>query len=147
VSRGSIWLAKWVAAASILGLMAGIVPLAVVTAIVTLLYGAPDVPVVLAAGLGTLATIGFFAAAVLALATVIPSQAGVAGAAVGITLLPSLVSVIPLPLTQLLPESILPWSIGLATGADVGVVTPVAWLVGTAALVAYGMRRTERIEL
>jgi ABC-2 type transport system permease protein len=147
VTRSTIWLAKWAMAAVTLGVMVAAVPLAVTAALVAALYGMPDVALVVALGIGMVATVVFYAAVVLAIGTVLPSQAAVAGVAIGITFLPNIVGLIPLPLTQLLPDSILPWAGRLASGTDVGFVTPLAWLVGTAAVVAYGMRRTERIEL
>ena len=38
------------------------------------------------------------------------------------------------------------WAIGLAGGADVGVVTPVVWLVSVVALAAFASWRMERLE-
>ena len=39
VSRGAIWLAKWVSSTAMLGLLAGLVPLAATVALVVVLYG------------------------------------------------------------------------------------------------------------
>jgi ABC-2 type transport system permease protein len=147
VTRSAIWLAKWAMAAVTLGVMVAVVPLAITAALVAGMYGMPDVALVSALGFGMVATVVFYAAVVLAISTVLSSQAAVAGVAIGITFLPNVVGLIPLPLTQLLPDSILPWAGGLASGADVGFVTPLAWLAGTAAVVVYGMLRTERLEL
>jgi ABC-2 type transport system permease protein len=147
VTRSAIWLAKWAMAATTLGVMVAAIPLAVTTTLVAAMYGMPDVALVVALGFGMVATVVFYAAVVLAIGTVLTSQAAVAGVAIGITFLPNVVGLIPLPLTQLLPDSILPWAGGLASGADVGFITPLAWLAGTAAVVAYGMWRTERLEL
>jgi hypothetical protein len=50
-------------------------------------------------------------------------------------------------LEPLLPTSILGWTMGAATGADVGIVTPIAWVVGLVALAIFATRQMGRLEL
>lgn len=147
VSRGSIFVAKWITASATLGVVAAIVPLAATMAVVVPLYGMPDVVPVIAVGVGMVAVVAFYATAGLVLGTMLPSTAAVAGAGFGVFALPLIVGLVPLPLGQFLPQEILGWTIGLVGGQDVGVITPIAYVVVTAALVAYGIRRIERIEL
>lgn len=147
ISRRAIIVAKWAGASVMLAITAAVVPLAVTAAVVAATYGAPNAWQSLLVGAGMVATVAFYAAVGLALGTMLPSQAAVAGAAIGVHFLPVILGAVPLPLTQLLPNSILAWSMGLAGGQDVGFVTPVAWLVGTVAIVAFGARRTEQLEL
>ena len=147
VSRSSIWLAKWITSSTMLAVTVAILPLTVTVAIVAPLYGLPDAGIALALGLGMVATVVFYAAVVLVLGTMLSSQAAVAGAAFGVAFLPSLVGIIPLPLSPLMPASILPWAIGMAQGVDVGIATPFAWLAVTLLLIGYGMHRMEQMEL
>jgi hypothetical protein len=60
---------------------------------------------------------------------------------------PIVASLIPFPVGPYLPTSILEWSLATAGGVDAGWVTPVAWAVGTAALVGFALRRMGRMEL
>jgi ABC-2 type transport system permease protein len=147
VSRGSIFVAKWVAAATLLAVVGAIVPLAATVAVVVPLYGAPEVMPVVAVAVGMVAVVAFYATTGLVLGTMLPSTAAVAGAGFGVFAVPVLVDLVPLPLAQFLPQSILGWTVGLVSGAEVGFVTPIAYVVVTAVLVAYGIRRIERIEL
>lgn len=147
VARHSIWLSKWVSASAMLVLVALIVPTVLTAATVVVLYGVPDPLPVIAIVLGGAAAVVFYATLGLAVSTVLPGQvpvvvAGIlvfAGAPVVAGLVPAVV--------PFLPTSILEWAGGVAVGADVGWVTPVAWLVGVLALVVLGTRRMERIEL
>jgi ABC-2 type transport system permease protein len=147
VTRAAILMAKWVNAGIMLVLLAVAVPLAVSTGLVAAAYGPPDPAAVLAIGLGMAGVVVFFAAAAVALATVVSSVPAVAGLLFGLLFLPALVSVIPLPVAQFLPHAILPWAVGAATGSDVGFVAPIAWLLWTMAAVVVGIRRLERLEL
>ena len=72
--------------------------------------------------------------------------AAVAGATYAVLALPLFVGFTPI-ITQFLPNSILGWIVGFASGADVGFITPIAYAVALIAIAAVGFRRLERMEL
>ena len=77
-----------------------------------------------------------------------PGQPAIVAIGLGaFALVPALLGLIPFDLAPYLPMSIFGWSVGFAMGAEVGWVTPVAWAIGTAAVVGLGIRRINRIEL
>ena len=148
VSREGIWLSKWLSSSVMLAVAAVVAPLVLTVAAVVAMYGMPDLGAVAIVGLGGVAAVVFYAALGLAAGTVLPGQPAIV--AVGLAafaLVPALLGLIPLPLAQYLPTSIVGWSVGAAMGVDVGWVTPVAWAVGTALVVGFGVRRMNRIEL
>jgi ABC-2 type transport system permease protein len=148
VSRSSIWLAKWLSSSAILGVAAVVAPLAATYGIVTVLYGAPSVGPVAIVAVGAVATVMFYAALGLAAGTAMPGQPAIAATGFGVFILvPVIASLVPLPIEPFLPTSILGWSIGAASGADVGVATPIAWAIGTALLVGLATRRMNKMEL
>ena len=62
--------------------------------------------------------------------------------------LPTIVaSILPVDIAPFLPTSILSWAVGLATGADVGFATPIAWAVSMLALTVIAIRRMDGLEL
>ena len=72
----------------------------------------------------------------------------VAGIAFAVAFVPSIVNaLVPFDLAPFEPTSILPWAIGFATGAPVGVITPVAWALGIVGLGAIAGRRMAALEL
>ena len=147
VSRRSIWLSKWISASAILVVVAVIVPTVADAAAVTVLYGVPDPAPVLAIVVGAAAAVTFYAALGLAVSTFLPGQVPVVATGFLVfAVVPMLAGVVS-AVMPFLPTSIFEWSIGLAMGADVGWVTPVAWLAWTAGLVALGTSRIQRIEL
>ena len=147
VSRRSIWLSKWISASAILVLVAVVVPTALDAAAVTVLYGVPDPAPVVVIVLGAAAAVTFYAALGLAVSTFLPGQVPVVATGFLVfAVVPMLAGVVS-AVMPFLPTSIFEWSIGLAMGADVGWVTPVAWLGWTAGLVALGTARIQRIEL
>jgi ABC-type transport system involved in multi-copper enzyme maturation permease subunit len=148
VGRGDIWVAKWLSGSVAVGLAAGLIPLAITVAIASILYGAPAVGPVLAIALGTLASIVLFVAVTLAASSVVWNQAAVAAIGFAVFVVPVILGgLLPAEVEPFFPTSILGWSMGLAAGSDVGLVTPIAWAVGVAGLVAFGIRRMRRIEL
>jgi hypothetical protein len=54
---------------------------------------------------------------------------------------------IPFDIAPFLPTSILDWAVGLALGAPVGFVTPIAWALSIVALVAAAVWRVDKLEL
>jgi ABC-2 type transport system permease protein len=148
VSRYAIWTSKWVSASAILGITAAVVPLAVTVAVVVALYGVPPVGLVVGLAVGMAATIAFFAAVGLAAGTVMTGQAAITAVGFGVfAVAPVLAGILPFDVTPFLPASILTWTAGFASGADVGWATPIAWLVATGVLVALSLRRMSHIEL
>jgi ABC-type transport system involved in multi-copper enzyme maturation permease subunit len=146
VSRSAIWLSKLVASSAVLWVVAAIVPLVATVALVLAIYGPlPVMPlVIIAVGMG-MATALYIAVA-LAASTVVTSQAAVAGIAIGFMFLPQLLGLV-VPSIELMPQSILVWSIMTAVGEPAGFLTVVSWAVTVAALVAFSFRRMERMEL
>jgi ABC-2 type transport system permease protein len=148
VSRNAIWASKWISASAILTVTAAIVPLVATGAVVVALYGVPPVALVVGLAIGMAAMIAFLAALGLAAGTVMPGQAAITAVGFGVfALVPTVASLLPFDAAPFLPTSILTWAAGLATGAPVGLVTPVAWLVVTGGLAAFGLRRMSRMEL
>ncbi len=147
VSRGAIWLSKWAAAAIVVTIVAGIVPLAATFALVAVLYGPVALSTFAIAAVGVAASIAFMIAVVLAASTVISNQAAVAAIGFAVLFLPQIVvGLVPLDIEPFLPTSIMGWAIGLAGGADVGFITPVVWAVSIVALAGFAAWRMERIE-
>lgn len=148
VSRSSIWFSKALSASAILALTAVLVPLAVTGLAVVAMYGAPDVGVVAIVAVGATALIVFFTVLGLAAATVMPGQPAIAATGfIAFAFAPLVLGLIPLPITQFLPTSMLAWAVGVASGADVGWVTPIGWAAATAGLVAFATWRMDRMEL
>jgi ABC-2 type transport system permease protein len=148
VARGGIWTAKWVASSAIIGLVAVVVPMAATIGLVTVLYGVPDVVVVAATVVGMIAVVALYVAVSLAVSTAVDNQAGVAAVGFGLFVLPPvLAAIVPFDIAPFLPTSILVWIVGLVTGAPVGVVTPIVWVVAMVALVAVAVRHLEGAEL
>jgi ABC-type transport system involved in multi-copper enzyme maturation permease subunit len=147
VSRSAIWLSKWAAGATVITIVAGIVPMAATFAVVAVLYGSAGIGVFLLTAFGIAASVAFIVAVVLAASTVLSNQAAVAAIGFAVLFVPQiLVGVLPVDLGPFLPTSIMSWAIGMAGGADVGVVTPVAWLVSVVAVAAFASWRMERLE-
>ena len=148
VARASIWTSKWISSTAMLSLVAGLVPLALTTALVTILYGAPPVGLVVGIALGMVAGIAFFAALGLAVGTVLPGQAPTIAAVFAIfVLLPVVAGLIPFPVQDFLPTTMVAWPAAALSGASVSLVTPVAWLVATGGLAALAIRRVGQMEL
>jgi ABC-2 type transport system permease protein len=148
VSRTSILLAKWASASAVLWLVAGIIPLAVSAVVVAVLYGAAPIGATIAFALGIGAVVTLFVAIALVASTFVTSQPAVAGIAFAAFALPSMLNgLIPVDIAPFEPTSILAWTMGAIGGAPVGVVTPIAWIVGMAALGVVGTRRLAAAEL
>ena len=145
VSRSGIWLAKWTSAIGVLWLVAGLLPFAATVGLVIALYGALSATplAILAIGIGL--SIAFYVTVALAVSTVVTSQAAVAAVALALMFLPQLLGLFVSP--ELLPTSILPWTVMISAGESPGLVTPVVWLVSIAALIAFSLNRMEGMEL
>ena len=146
VSRSAIWLSKFAAATGVMWLVAALLPLAASVALVTVLYGPVPVTTVAAVAIGMGMVIAIYVAVALAASTVVTSQAAVAGITFAvISLAPMVAQFLPDP--TLMPTSILDWSVMLGTGEPVSVIPVIGWAAVVGALVAFSMRRMERMEL
>lgn len=145
VSRSAIWLAKVAAAAAVLWVVAGLIPLAATLAVVTALYGGvPIAPVaIMAFGMGL--SITFFVVVAMAASTAVQNQAAVAAIAIGVMFLPQLLGLVA-P-ADVLPTSILDWAFLTAAGEPAPVITPIAWAVSLVIVGAVAVRKMERMEL
>ena len=148
VARGGIWISKAASASIVLWFAAVVAPIAIVTAVVTILYGAPPIAPVVAVIVGGGAAVAFFVAVVLAASTLVSSQPAVAAIGLAVMFLPSILGgLLPVSIEPYLPTSILGWAAGLGAGADVGFATPIAWAISIVALTALAVSRMERLEL
>src|SRR6185312_4649138 len=77
VSRTSVLLSKWLTATVVLWIAAFVIPIAVTAGIVTVLYGAPDLPVVIALMLAVVAVPAMFVGITLVASTFVSNQAAV----------------------------------------------------------------------
>ena len=145
VARGAIWLAKFTVATGVLWVVAGLIPLLATWALVVALYGPVPLYLVALMAIGIFMAIALFVAVTLAASTVVPSQAAAAAVGLGAIFLPQLLGVV-IP-AQLLPTSILQWTLLAGIGEPAGFVTPIAWAVAVVALVALSLRQMERLEL
>ena len=147
VSRTSVLVSKWLTSTLILWVAAVVVPLAITTALVTILYGMPD-PIPVIALAATLITVpAFFVAVALTAATFVPSQAAVGAIGVAVFVAPQIVGGVVPALTPFFPGSIFDWAIAVSTGAPASFVTPVAWLVGLGVLFVLARKRLNAIDL
>jgi ABC-2 type transport system permease protein len=148
VTRASIWTSKWVSSTAMLSLVAGIVPLAATAALVTVLYGAPPIELVVGLAAGIVAVVAFFAALGLGLGTVLPGQAATIAAVFAVfALLPIIANVLPFDIEPFLPTSMLAWPTAALSGAGAHLVTPIAWVLVTGGIAALAIRRMGRMEL
>ena len=147
VSRTSVLVSKWLTSTLILWVTAVVIPLMFTTAIVTVLYGVPDLRTVVALGATLITVPAFFAAVALTAATLVPSPAAVGAIGVAIFVAPQIVSGIVPSLTPFFPGSIFDWAVGASTGGPASLVTPVAWLVGLAVLFVLARQRLNAMDL
>src|SRR3954451_7164472 len=146
-SRTSILVSKWVSATAMLWVTTVAVPLVATAAVVTVLYGAPDPVLVLAVGFGLVAVPAIWVAIALAASTFVNTQAAVAGIGIVAFVVPLIVGGLVPAIVPLVPTSILDWVVASAAGAALGPLTPIAWLLGLAVLLAVAQARFERMEL
>src|SRR4051812_44604302 len=134
VSRGSIWLSKWISSSIILAVSAAIIPFAITVALVVVLYGSVGFAPVAMVAIGMVAAVAFYAALGLAAGSVLPGVPAILAVSLGILfLVPTIAGLLPINVMPYLPTSILDWTFGFAGGQDVGWITPIAWAVGTIA--------------
>ncbi len=148
IARPAIWMAKWVAGATVVSVVAVAIPLAVTIAVVTGLYGAPAVLPIVALTAGMVAMVTLFVAVALTVSTVVNNQAAVTAIGFAVLFLPAVVvALLPFDIEPFLPTSILGWTVGFATGASVGFITPIAWAVSLVGLAVVAANRMAAMEL
>jgi ABC-2 type transport system permease protein len=148
VSRGSIWLSKWVSSSIILAVAAAMIPFFITIAVVVVLYGSVAFAPLAVITVGMILAVMFYAAVGLAAGSVLPGVPAILAVSLGILfLVPTLAGLLPFDVSPYLPTSILDWTVGFAVGQDVGFITPIAWAIATVALIAFSIRQMERIEL
>jgi ABC-type transport system involved in multi-copper enzyme maturation permease subunit len=147
VSRTSVLVSKWLTAALVLWVAAFVVPLAVTTGLVTILYGAPDMAVVVALGVAIATVPAIFVGVTLVASTFVSNQAAVGAIAIVLFILPSIAGGIVPAVAPFFPTSIFGWAIEVSTGGPISLVTPAAWAVGMAVLFVLGRRRLADMDL
>ena len=147
VSRTSVLVSKWLTSTLILWVTAVVIPLALTTVLVTVLYGLPDLGVVVALGASLITVPAFFVAVALTAATFVPSQAAVGAIGVAVFVAPQILGGAVPALTPFFPGSIFDWAVGISTGGPASLVTPVAWLIGLAVLFALARQRLNAMDL
>jgi hypothetical protein len=106
----------------------------------------PDLGAVAVLGAGLLAGVALFVGISLTAALIVPSQAGVAAIGLAAFFVPSIVARIVSALGPVMPTAIVGWVIAVALGGPAPMVTPIALLVGLAALFAIAKVRFEAME-
>ncbi len=148
IARPAIWTAKWIAAATVVSIAAVVIPMAITIVVVIALYGVPAVLPIVALITGMVAMVVLFVAVSLAASTVVNNQAAVTAIGFAVLFLPAVVvALIPVDIEPFLPTSILGWTVGLASGAPVGFITPIAWVVSIGLLGLLAARRMDAMEL
>jgi ABC-2 type transport system permease protein len=148
IARPAIWTAKWVAGAIVVSIAAVVIPLAITLGVVTAMYGAPAVLPIVALATGMVAMVVLFVAVGLAASTVVNNQAAVTAIGFAVLFLPAVVvALIPIDIEAFLPTSIMGWAVGLASGAPVGFITPIAWAASLVLLAVFAARRMDAMEL
>jgi ABC-type transport system involved in multi-copper enzyme maturation permease subunit len=147
VSRTSVLVSKWLTASLVLWLAAFIVPIAVTAGLVTILYGAPDVPVVIALAVAIVTVPAMFVGITLVASTFVSNQAAVGAIGLLLFILPSIAGGVIPAVTPFFPTSIFGWAVDVSTGGSISLVTPAAWAIGMAVLFLLGQRRLADMDL
>ena len=148
VARGAIWSAKWSAATAVIWVVAGLLPLVASVGVAIVLYGVPSVVPVAVIAVGMAAAVAFYVAVILAASTVVSSQSAVAAIGFAVLVVPPILgALVPFDIAPFLPTSIISWSLGVAMGADVGLITPAIWAIAVVALVLVSIQRMDGLEL
>ena len=147
LSRRALLTGKWVGAMTVYVPFGIVLPMAVVTAIATVAYGTPDVARIALGAILLAGVPAFFIALTLSLATVLPSQSAVGGAAVLVAIVPGIVGAIAPDIAVALPPSIGSWATMVALGGPAPVTTVVGWAIGFAVVAAAGLVAIGRRDL
>jgi ABC-2 type transport system permease protein len=147
VSRTSVLVSKWLTATTVLWLTAVVIPLTLTTALVTVLYGLPDVATVVFLGVTLITVPAFFVAVALAAATLVPSQAAVGAIGMAVFAAPLILAGVVPAIGPFFPGSIFDWGVAISTGGPASLVTPLAWLVGLGLLFILARWRLNAMDL
>jgi hypothetical protein len=147
VSRTSVLVSKWLTATLILWFVAVMVPLALTAVLVTVLYGVPDVAIVVALGASLITVPALFVALALTASTFIRSQAAVGAIGVAVLVAPQIVGGIVPAMTPFFPSSIFAWAVAASTGGPASLVTPFAWVGGLLVLFVLARQRLDAMDL
>ena len=147
VSRTSVLVSKWLTSTLILWVAAVLVPLSLTTAVVAILYGAPNLAAVAELGVLLIAVPAFFVAVALVAATFVPSQAAVGAIGLAVLAVPPILGGIIPAAAPFFPTSIFDWAVAVSTGGPASPATPIAWFVGMAALLLVARRRLNAMDL
>jgi ABC-type transport system involved in multi-copper enzyme maturation permease subunit len=147
LSRRALLVGKWVGAMAVYVPFGIVLPIAVCTVVATVAYGTPDVARIALAAVLLTAVPAFFIALTLSLATVLPSQSAVGGAAVLTAIVPGLVGTVAPGIAMALPPSIGSWATTVALGGPAPATTVVGWAIGFAAVAAAGLFAIGRRDL
>ena len=148
LSRPALLLAKWSAGTLVYAVVGVVLPMLVGIAVAAAAYGSlPDLMTVALFSLAMLSLPAFYIALSIALGTRIQSQAAVAGIGLAASFLPALAGLISVEVGRVMPPAMSSWALAQAGGQDVGVVTPVGWLVGMVVVAAAAHVAFARAEL
>jgi len=147
VSRTSVLVSKWLTATLVLWVAAFVIPIAITAGLVTVLYGAPDLPVVVSLGLAVITVPAIFVGITLVASTFVSNQAAVGAIGLLLFILPSIAGGIVPATTPFFPTSIFGWAVEVSTGGSISFVTPAAWAIGMAVLFVLGRRRLADMDL
>lgn len=147
VSRTSVLLSKWLTSTLALWAAAVVIPIALTTVLVTVLYGLPDLTTIIVLSVALIAVPAFYVAVALTSAAFVPSQAAVGAIGLAVLLAPQIVGGLVPAITPFFPGSIFEWAVTIATGGSASLVTPVAWSVGMVALFVIARKRLNTIDL
>ena len=147
VSRTSVLVSKWLTATLVLWVAAFVVPLAITSGLVTVLYGAPDMTVVVAVALTTVMVPAIFVGITLVASTFVSNQAAVGAIGLFFFILPSIAGGLVPAVTPFFPTSIFGWAIEVSTGGPISFVTPAAWAIGMTVLFVLERRRLAGMDL
>lgn len=147
LSRRALIVGKWLGAMAIYVPFGLVLPMVACVVAATLSYGTPDVGRVAVATVLLAGVPAFFIGLTLALATFLPSQSAVGGAAVLVAIAPGLVGAVFPSIAMALPPAIGSWAVGVALGGTVSALTPIGWLIGMVVVTLAGITIISRGDL
>lgn len=147
LSRSGLLLGKWIAATIMFTVFGIVIPMVASVVAAAIAYGPPDLGAIAFGTLLLVATPAFFVALTLALATYLPSPAGVAGAGIGVALAPVFIGALLPWVADLFPSSIAQWAVATALDQPASVITPISALIGTVVVAALGAARLRATDL
>lgn len=147
LSRSALLLAKWAAGVLMFSVFAIALPMAICVVVAVPAYGMPDLAAVAVATVLLTTVPAFFIGLALVLGIVLPGQAGVGGASLGVALSPYIVGSVAPGVAAMLPPSIGSWAMAVAAGGPAPLATPLGWLAGMVLVGIAGLWAIERADL